>query len=234
MTKVIAVPRQKNLEEVLPLAINRSHLTSNPFDEYQASQGDFQVNVGIVHSQEQLNQIYALRQNIYQDKMSYLLSSESADPLDMSSYIFYCRSGDRILASCRYTMQVNGEWESPEITALSSLVPVDQSHLLQVGRLLVTSEYRRQMLSEILVWAANNWLCQNTAYKSYFAICAPALVRFYRHFNAKSISNGKITLPERQSKTYRLIYGFFDSTVETLQSYITTRGWSLNSPIQIG
>ena len=227
MTQEIALDRQK------PLLVDTvaNNFISHEFDEYQASLGDLKVHVGIVRSQEQLNQIYALRQDTYQDKMSYLLNSDSsADLLDASSYIFYCRSGKQILASCRYTKQVNGEWESPEITDLSFLVPVDQSQLLQIGRFLVASEYRGQMLSEILVWACNHWLFHNTPYICCFGICAPALVRFYRHFNGKSVANARITLPERHNRTYRLIYGVFDSTAQTLESYMVARGWSLNYP----
>ncbi|NEO98787.1 MAG: hypothetical protein F6K58_08940 [Symploca sp. SIO2E9] len=235
MNQHIAVASQHKPKNLCLLNDYQNYCHLNSSDEYQATLGDFKVTLGVAHSTEQLSQIYQLRESVYQDNMSYLLNCEdglpaSADRLDSSSYIFYCRHGDRILASCRYTPSINGEWESPEITRLATLVPADKSQLLQVGRLLITPEYRSQMLSEIMIWASCHWLEHNTIYQSFYAICTPALVRFYRHFNVKSIANTKITLPERQNKTYRVVYGFVDSVAQTLHNYITTRGWSLSSP----
>lgn len=217
----MTVPRQHQRNNLFLWDDYRNYCNLYSCNEYQASLGDFQITLGIVRSTEQLSQIYQLRENVYQDKMSYLLNykdglNPSEDMLDGSSYIFYCRQDNHLLASCRYTPSVNGKWESPEIARVATLVPTDQSQLLQVGRLLITPEYRGQMLSEIIMWASCHWLYHNTEYKTLYAICIPTLVRFYRHFGSKLVANVKITLPERQNKTYRVIYGFIDSSIQTL------------------
>ncbi|NJN07572.1 MAG: GNAT family N-acetyltransferase [Richelia sp. RM1_1_1] len=235
MNELIAVANQYKLTDLFELNDYQNYYNLNSCDEYQATLRNFQLTLGLAHSTKQLNQIYQLRENVYQDKMSYLLNCDdglpaSADRLDASSYIFYCRHNDRTVASCRYTPSINGEWESPEITSVATLVPADKSQLLQVGRLLIIPEYRSQMLSEIMIWASCHWLYHKTSYNSFYAICNPALVRFYRHFGAKSVAKTKITLPERQNQTYRLVYGFVDSVAQTLHNYVTTRGWSLSSP----
>ncbi len=202
----------------------------NTFDrlvEYQAILEGFRLYMGIVQTDEQLSKIYSLRKRIYQDGMSYL---SSYDSVDRSSYHFYCRSGEEILASCRYTRPVNGEWESPQISRLSSLLPLEKSKLLQVGRFIIAPEYRGQMISEVLSWACCTWLHRNTHYESLYAICSPILERFYLHFGGKSVANTEITIPERQNRNYRVIYGDFSTFTQTLDDYLTARNWSFISP----
>ena len=208
-----------------------------PTEEYQASIGDMSVSLGFVSCQSQRDRIYQLRESIYQDNMSYLLNTDdglpaSADKFDAISYIFYCRQGDRIIASCRYTPAINGEWESPGVTKAANLVPANKSQMLEIGRLLVAPEYRSQMISELLVWAASDWLGQNTRYKYFYAVCVPALVRFYRHFGSQSIPKTKIVLPERQNKSYRIVYGSMNRVANTLEEYITEREGLLSYPAQ--
>ena len=208
-----------------------------PNEEYQASIADLSLSMGFVSCQSQCDRIYQLRETVYQDKMSYLLNTDdglpaSADKFDAVSYIFYCRQGDRIIASCRYTPAINGEWESPGITKAAKLVPVNPAQMLEIGRLLVAPEYRSQLISELLVWAASDWLEQNSPYQYFYAVCAPALVRFYRHFGSQSIPKTKIILPERQNKSYRIVYGSMKKVATTLGEYITDRGGLLSCPAQ--
>jgi predicted GNAT family N-acyltransferase len=198
-------------------------------DEYQAILGGYRLNMGIAQTDEQLSKIYSLRKSVYQDEMSYL---SSYDSVDKSSYHFYCRSGEKILASCRYTRPVNGEWESPQITRLSSLLPLEKSKLLQVGKFVIAPEYRGRMISEAFTWVCCSWLYRNTDYESLYAICSPILERFYLHFGGKSLANTEITIAERQNRNYRIIYGNFNTFKETLYNYLTVRNWSLISPYE--
>lgn len=221
----------KSLDSTLKYNSNFDNLNGSL--EYQISINNLQLYLGIADSAEQYRQIYQLRELVYQNKMGYLLNTESdlplsADKFDDSSYLFYCRQNNSILASCRYTPSLDGKWESPRITDAADLIPTDKTKMLQIGRLVVTPEYRSQLLSEILVWAASQWLQNNTEYESCYAICVPALVRFYRHFGARSLPKTKIVLPERQNKSYRIVYGSIADIAQTLEQYIIQRGGCLS------
>ena len=201
--------------------------------EYQVSINNLQLYLGIANSAEQYRQIYQLRESVYQNKMSYLLNTESdlpssADKFAELSYLFYCRQDNSILASCRYTPSLDGKWESSRITDAADLIPTDKTKMLQIGRLVVTPEYRSQLLSEILVWSASQWLKNNTEYEFCYGVCVPALVRFYRHFGVRFLPKTKIVLPERQNKSYRIVYGSIADIAQTLEQYIIQRSGCLS------
>ena len=234
MNQQLAIATPKQSPNVLSFPRDCNH-NFYPNEEYQASIGNLSLSLGFVSCQSQRDRIYQLRKTVYQDNMSYLLNTDdglpaSADKFDAVSYIFYCRQGDRIIASCRYTPAINGEWESPGITEAANLVPANQFQMLEIGRLLVAPKYRSQLIAELLVWAASDWLGQNTRYQYFYAVCAPALVRFYRHFGSQSIPKTKIVLPERQNKSYRIVYGSMNTVATTLEAYITDRGGLLSYP----
>lgn len=228
MIRSISPSRIENLDISLKIPKDLNTTMFNPTQEYRAVLDGLEVHIGLVRSNEQLSKVHDLRQDIYQDGMDYLLNADSSgDPLDDYSYIFYCRVGETVLASCRYTEPVNGQWESDDITQFASLVPADPDRLLQIGRLLITPEWRSKMLSEVLVWASCDWLQKNVAYDAFYAICAPALIRFYRHFGSYSVKNTRITLPGRKNKSYRIVYGYMNEITKVLHQYLSTRDWQL-------
>lgn len=239
MNNNIAIAIKNNIEHSLNSQVHNNLNKSDLLHEYRALLEDFSITLGIASSPAEYQAIYNLRQTVYeQDNMAYLLDASSnfhpaADILDESSYLFYCRSGNKFLATCRYSPAIDGQWESPEITHLASLVPTDTTRLLQIGRLVIQPEYRSRLLAELLIWACSDWLRRHTLHTSFYAICTPALSRFYRHFGAKTVPNSTVKLPERQNKTYRVVYGSMNTVATTLDTYTTQRGWSLDYPYQV-
>ena len=238
MNHNIAVALKNKTEHNSNFSVHNGFSKSKLLQEYRALLDDFPITLGIASSPKEYQAIYNLRQTVYeQDNMAYLLNPASnfhpaADTLDNSSYLFYCRSGNNFLATCRYSPAIDGQWESPEITRLASLVPTDTTRLLQIGRLVIQPEHRSRLLAELLIWACSDWLRRHTLHTFFYAICTPALSRFYRHFGAKTVPNSIVKLPERQNKTYRVVYGSMDTVATTLDTYTTQRGWSLDYPHQ--
>lgn len=212
--------------------------------QYRAVKGECEVILEPARSEPERLAIFEMRQQAYRAAgMDYLLAPNSAehpaaDEYDASAVHLYCYEKDRerdhdegrIVGSVRHAAALDGRWESPEITRLSTLTPIAPHRLLQLGRLVVAPDCRGRMLSELLVWASADWLYRLDAFRGFFSVCAPRLARFYEHFGTTIVEGADTTLAERDHKVYSLIYARYEDCRDTLHRYLSEQGWELHYP----
>jgi predicted GNAT family N-acyltransferase len=204
---------------------------------YQASRGDLSLTFHLVSDPAERERTFALRHRVYQGAYEYLLrSSEGLSPgedeYDSSSLLFCCRQGEEVVATCRFTPKLGNGWEVTELCTIPALPGEDLDRLLQVSRVVVHPELRRHRISEIMMYFCCHWFVQEAQFSSYFAVCLPPLVRFYRHFGVQVFSPEELTLPGRGDNRYFLVHGSFLDSLWALRGYLAD-SWQLSPDIEL-
>jgi hypothetical protein len=179
--------------------------------------------------------IYGLRQVEFRGRSDYLLSNRAGlhpaeDQFDESSYQFCCSVGDDVVAACRYSPPLDGAWEAGRLAPLPHFVREAPTPPLQISRVVVRSDLRRALITEVMLCLACRWLLEHTAHSWYFALCLPRLASYYEHFGAEIAAGEDVTLPARNHERYRYVHGLLERSDRVITDYLATSGngaWTL-------
>lgn len=179
------------------------------------------------------NSVFCLRESVYQNNMNYLLNLEeeshlAEDKFDSSSFLFYAHDYRHILATCRWTTNLLGSWELTSLCSNHNLPTQNSDELIESSRLVISPEIRNIGVAEVMVYFSCVWLSRYTRFTSYFAVCSPALARFYKHFGLTVMSHERVCLKGRGNKKYLVIYGDIKESINILHDYLIQRKWFLS------
>jgi len=236
------------MEEGTFMAVNRRLVTSDPWSSdagpgvrpFIATSEDRTVSFQLAADAEAQRAVFRMRERAFRGSQDYLLGlgghrDVAADRRDLSSYIFSCRVGDTVVASCRFVTR--GEAEYP----LAQLVPPDlagelgSEQFLEASRAVVAPALRGRQLFEVMLYFSCFWLLRNTSYQSYGSVCVPALARFYQACGIHPISPDPVTVPGREQNRYLVIHARLRRSLDLLSESLPRRGWSLShTPAELG
>jgi len=185
-------------------------------------------------STRDLAAVFHLREEIYAEAQSYLLTdkdghSSGEDAYDARSFVFTCRKDEEVVASCRFTEPQVGRWELSELAPAWPRPPVDADHLVETSRVVVRHEYRATGLVEAMLLLAGSYLLEETLYLYNFAVCVPPLVRFYERLGMRPVTREEIRLAGRpQDRSYVVIWGDMRAEQPAVTQRLSARGWDLS------
>lgn len=184
-------------------------------------------------------EVFHLRETVYRGRNDYLLHPAEGrhpaeDRYDADSLLFCCRDGEEIVAACRFTPRLAGGWEAGEAGSLQVLPAVDPDRLVQVSRVVVHPRLRRLQVAEVMMCLSCRWMLEQSRFTSYFAVCLPPLVRFYRHFGVEVLSPQQVSLPGRGENRYFFVHGSFGRSLASLRQHLSRAAWELPPDPELG
>jgi hypothetical protein len=210
------------------------------------------LTVALVRDRADMERVFDLRRDTYRGQSEYLLHARvldagaalrrhpADDGLDEDSYVFaaFVREDgareERCVAACRFTPCPGGRWEAADQHALPGELLAECERLVQVSRVVVAEPERRHRITEVMIWFACNWVARQTPMHSYFALCLPPLVRYYRHFGASVVPGPDLGLAGRGSNRYRFIAGGLAQTATATRRHLEQAGddrWTLPTEV---
>ncbi|MEM7305824.1 MAG: GNAT family N-acetyltransferase [Planctomycetota bacterium] len=190
------------------------------------------LTVDAVSDRAGRERVYDLRAEVYREDSDYLLHAGNGqhpaqDRFDRDAFLFAAFTGGAPVATCRFTPPRAGRWEASEAGPVPAAVlgadRSDPAQLLQISRVVVHPDVRRLGVSEAILRDACRWLLAHTDFRSYFALCLPALAHFYEHFGAATVPGAEVRLAERGNKLYRFVHGTLAGSERVIDDYLASR-----------
>jgi len=223
------------------MVTNRTLAASNPWPNdagpgarpFIAISRDLTLSFRLAADAEAQRAVFRLREEAYRGSQGYLLGlgghrDVAADRHDLSSYIFSCRVGDAVVASCRWVTPEEAEHPLPRLVGAGLASELDGDRRLEISRVIVAPRLRGRQIFEVMSYFACFWVLRNTRYQACGGISVPGLVRFYQACGMDPISPSPITVPGREPNQYLVIHGRPRRSLELLNEALTRRGWTLS------
>jgi hypothetical protein len=223
------------------MVVNRTLATSSPGSNaagpgarpFIATSADLTLSFRIAADAEAQREVFRMREAAFRGSQDYLLGlgghrDIAADRRDLSSYIFSCRIGDAVVASCRWVTPEAAEYPLSELVGPVRARELDDDRCLEISRVVVAPELRGRQIFEVMSYFACFWLLSNTSYRACRGICVPGLVRFYEACGMVPVSPDPMTIPGREQNRYFLIHGRPRRSLDLLNESLTRRGWTLS------
>lgn len=200
-----------------------------------ATSEDLTLSVRLAADAEAQHAVFRLREESFRGSQSYLLGlgghrDIAADRCDLPSYIFSCRVGDAVVASCRWVTPEAAEYPLPELVGPVRARELGDDRCLEISRVIVAPQLRGRQIFEVMSYFACFWLLRNTSYQFCRGICVPGLVPFYEACGMYPVSPNPITIPGREQNRYLVIQGQTRRSLDILNESLTRRGWTLSHP----
>jgi len=192
------------------------------------------LTVEPVATRDGRQRVYDLREGVYRESSPYLLHSRAGlhpaqDEFDGRALQFGALLDGELVAACRWVPRSAGRWEAGRADELplewlgerlgEQLGAPDE--LLQISRVVVRSDVRGRKVTEVLLRDACRWLLAHTEFRAYFALCLPALARFYVHFGATPLEGWEVRLAERAGNRYRLVCGTLAGSARAIDDHLS-------------
>lgn len=196
------------------------------------AQGSETLTFAWAQHESERQQIFDLREEVYQDGMDFLLtpglsSHPAADPFDAISYLIYARTTDRLVSSGRFSPSMNGTWDIPELAPFMAALPGQGRSCLLAGRGVVCPGHRSIGVLSLTLYVGCAWLARHTAYTLCMGVCTPPRLRLYQQLGFLAWPDGEICIRSRQSRVYAVIHGELERIAESSYRNALTHGWHL-------
>lgn len=177
----------------------------------------------------ELAQIFDFRQRAWRGHSDYLLGNRAGmhpaeDRHDALAFHFTAALGGELVAACRWCLPGERGFEAQELTALPSGCLEPRGAWLQISRLVVREDLRRQAVSELLLLHACLRLRALQAPARWFALAVPKLSEYYVRFGGSPLEGFEVTLEQRFGQRYRLVRGDLGSSIVAIAGLLKARG----------
>jgi pyrroloquinoline quinone (PQQ) biosynthesis protein C len=222
------------------MVVNRTLAASSPSNAagsgarpFIATSEKLTISFRLAADAEAQREVFRLREQTYRGSQGYLLDlgghrDLAADRHDLSAYIFSCRVGDAVVASCRWVTPHEAEFPLPGLVDPALASQVGRDRCLEASRAIVAPQLRGRHIFEVMFYFTCFWLLRNTRCQSYWAVCVPRLVPFYEICDIYPLSPDPIAIPGREKNRYLVVHGQPRRSVDKLSEVLTRRGWSLS------